>query len=327
VNRLRHFLLGSGGIALAIGVCAGARAEKADEIRVYDGNPVKESGMTLLPWGSGEAKESEEHVFIGSRCVKILTQGRYTGGRLHFQTPLSLKSVLDDRTAYLQFVLMFPPKDGSGGSAGSGGAMPGPSGGGGRAGGGGSMAPGGGGGGAGSDKSTRLVKPKALAHLRIVLVTTDDKQVEVFLPVSDAVQRNEWSILAVPVVALNGLKTSNGVIKEMMIFGDSYANLFLGESRIIHDETPIRVDELDERTVAVGDNVSFVASADAGITPLRYEWDFDATDGVNVDAEGRSVKHKFRKPLKDDYTVTLTVRDPYGIKQPVTRKTKIHVTI
>src|SRR5262249_4979323 len=99
------------------------------------------------------------------------------------------------------------------------------------------------------------------------------------------------------------------------------------------DETPIRVDELNERTVPVNDKVNFTASADAGVSPLKYEWDFNSSDGTDVDAEGRSVTHQFRKSLKDGqgntlpYVVTLRVVDPYGLKKPVTRTTKVFVTL
>ena len=147
------------------------------------------------------------------------------------------------------------------------------------------------------------------------------------------VTRDVWSTMAIPVVALAGLKQTSGEVKEVDIFGDSPATIYLGELRVIRDETPIRVDDLPDQTIAVNVTVSFTASADAGVTPLKYEWDFDSTDGVNVDAEGRVVKHKYRKSPKDNknntvpITVTLTVSDPYGLKKPVTRTAKVYVTL
>jgi hypothetical protein len=109
--------------------------------------------------------------------------------------------------------------------------------------------------------------------------------------------------------------------------------IYLGEARVIKDETPIRVDLLPEQTVALGDNVTFIGSAEGGAAPLKFQWDFDAVDGVDVDAEGRVVKHKFRKKRTDPagnsipYTITLTVSDVYGLKKPVKTTTLVNVTL
>jgi PKD repeat protein len=49
------------------------------------------------------------------------------------------------------------------------------------------------------------------------------------------------------------------------------------------------------------------ASTDAETAIVRYEWDFDASDGVGVDATGINPRHTYTVP--GTYTVTLTVYD------------------
>src|SRR5437016_5331508 len=74
------------------------------QVSIYNGDPAASTGMTIGSWGSGEARESEDKVYIGSKSIKITTHGRYQGGRLGFGTPLNLKSVLDDKASYIQFM-------------------------------------------------------------------------------------------------------------------------------------------------------------------------------------------------------------------------------
>ncbi|MDP6356845.1 MAG: PKD domain-containing protein, partial [Planctomycetota bacterium] len=44
---------------------------------------------------------------------------------------------------------------------------------------------------------------------------------------------------------------------------------------------------------------------------LWYSWDFDASDGLQVDATGKRQKHTFTKPGK--YVVSLTATDETGV--------------
>jgi hypothetical protein len=333
--------------ALLVAGSVALKAQNASDLRVYKGESVAQVGVRLLPWGSGDAVESEEKVFVGNKSIKVTTHGRYQGARLVLQNPLDLKSVASDPTAYLLLTIALANRDSSGSMGiggdygGIGGAMgrmmqQGMRG---RGGPGGPGGPPGGGypGAQGGEGSTGMNKQKAISKVRVVLATTDNKKMEAWMPLESAVPtRDEWKQLAVPVSKINGLAASSGAIKEVQIFGDTPAILYVGEVRVMRDETPIRVDDLPERTVAVNDAVQFVGSADGGVTPLVYEWDFDNQDGVAPDKDGKVVTHRFRKSRRDQstmgrdslpYIVTLTVRDPYGIKKPATRTTKVLVTL
>src|SRR5258708_5193687 len=110
----RRILIFAGSVGAVLALAAGmsrAQKDQGGEIRIYKGEPAMAVGMGLLSWGSGEVKETEEHVYTGSKGVKITTHGRYQGARIVMPTPIDLKSLLDDKTAYLQLTLMLPPKD------------------------------------------------------------------------------------------------------------------------------------------------------------------------------------------------------------------------
>lgn len=339
-THTRFALIGGAILAIAaIGPRLRAQASGSGEIVIYRGDPGMQTGVLLNGWGSGEARETGDHVFIGSKSIKVTTHGSYQGGRIMLDHPVDLKQVASDKSAYLQLAVLLPTSENaSRGGYGPGGY--GPMGRGGRmmGGPGGPGGPGGRGGYGGAGQrggdNTQFVKPKTLTGLRMVLVTDDGKTVETDLPVSSAaVAHDDWSTLAVPLIALKGLADTDAKVKEFRVFGDSSCVVYIGQIRVLHDDTPIRVDELVEKTVAVNDPVTFTASAEAGASPLKYEWDFDSNNGQAVDAEGKTVTHKYRKSRHDangnsiPFVVTLTVSDPYGLKKPVTRTTQVNVTL
>lgn len=337
-NTVRFALLSAGGLgALLIPSAGWAQAEGRYEVGIYKGDPPAQAGIELKSWGSGEAKESEEFIYTGSKSIRVSTQGRYQGGRLVLQKPLDLSTSANDKSAYLEFVVHPGDKDATGGGGrtgfpGFGGAPAGMMQGMGRmmgAGGGGKL--GGPGGAGGGGDVAKMVKARPFANLRAVLVTTNNRRYEMDMPLDGAprTRQEDWRRFAIPIAAIGGGKGIDGPVKEIQIFGDSPTYLYVGEIRVTHDDTPIRVGDLPERIVPVNEELTFTASADAGSSPLKYEWTFYTNVGDeqsrNVDAEGRTAKHRFRK--SGDYTVTLTVSDPYGIKKPVTTKTKVTVTL
>lgn len=334
-NGVRIALFGAGALAALLVPTPGrAQATARNEIGIYKGDPPAQDGIALKSWGSGEAKESEEFIYTGSKSIRVTTQGRYQGARLVLQKPVDLSSLAADPTAYLELIIHLADKDTAntgfrgGYPGGMGGPPPGMMAGmmGGRGGPGGR----GGGGPGGRGDAAKMVKAKPFANLRVVLVTTEDKRYDLNMPLDDAPRtQQEWRRFAVPVSAVGGGKGMSGAVKEILVFGDSPTNLYVGEIRVMHDDTPIHVGDLPEHVVPVNEEVTFTASAEAGASPLKYEWTFSAgPDGGQaggVDAEGRTVKHRFRK--SGDYTVLLKVSDPYGIKKPATTTTKVTVTL
>ncbi|MER3475240.1 MAG: hypothetical protein C4335_14750 [Armatimonadota bacterium] len=166
--------------------------------------------------------------------------------------------------------------------------------------------------------TTRVMK-----QMRVVLVTTDGKQYEAVAPFEPPLTDQEgWFPIGVALGAFKGL-SPNAQIKEIRVFGDAYGTFYVGEIRVATDPTPITGDAGEEQIVAANDLVRLEARASAGITPLKYSWDFDASDGIQEDAVGRVVTTRYRKP--GEYIVTLTVTDVYGLKKPFVATTKITV--
>jgi hypothetical protein len=349
MGSIRYILpLAAAGAVLSLS--AGALAQMG-ELPIYKGEPMNQAPIKVATWGSGEVKDATDNVFTGSDAIKLTTHGFYQGARLILPTPVNFRAVEGEQSAYLQFVFMLPDKNGAGKMSGYGGMMggyPGMGGKGGRGGYGGSGGPGGPGGrgggypggpgGPGGEAgSTTTVKPKALSNFRLVLVTDDGKKTEMIVPLDSArTERETWQSFSIPVAAIPGLKNTDGMVKEIQLFGDNPAVVYIGEVRVLRDETPIRVDDLDDITIAKNDTQTFTASAEAGPTPLKYEWSIngvaardgekqEVTTSYQVVGEGKTFKHKFVKG--GDYDVTLTVSDIYGLKKPVTKKMHVHVTL
>lgn len=345
MNRGNFRLLLAGASATAAIALPGIASAQTGEVPIYKGEPLNQAPLRVTSWGSGEVKDATDNVYTGSDSIKLTTHGFYQGARLDLKNPVNLKVAEGQSSAYLQFVFTLPDKNGAGkmsgypgmgGYPGMMGGKGGPGGPGGRGGYGGGY-PGGKGGGGYGGAAEATAKPKPLANFRLVLVTDDGKKTEMIVPLDSArTERETWQSFSVPVSAIAGLKDTSGMLKEIQIFGDNPAVVYLGEIRVLRDETPIRVDDLEDITIAKNDTQTFTASAEAGPTPLKYEWQIngvpardgekqEVTTAYQVVGEGRTFKHKFVKG--GDYVVTLTVSDIYGLKKPVTKKMNVHVTL
>lgn len=166
--------------------------------------------------------------------------------------------------------------------------------------------------------TTRVMK-----QMRVVVVTADGKQYEAIAPFEPPITDQEgWFPIGVALGAFKGL-SPDARIKEVRVFGDAYGVFYVGEIRVATDPIPITGDAGEEQIVAANDLVRLEARASAGITPLKYSWDFDASDGIQEDAVGKVVTTRYRKP--GEYIVTLTVSDFYGLKKPFVATTKVTV--
>jgi len=152
--------------------------------------------------------------------------------------------------------------------------------------------------------------------LRLIITTSDGKKSEAFVPVSTATSTSHgWKAVSIPLQAITGFDRTNKVISEVALAADATTTFYIGDIRVINDTTPIRGD-VSAHTInlALGDSFTFVANGTGGSTPLKYTWDFDDKDGIQVDAEGQAITRRFRKA--GTFTITLTVSDKYGLKTP-----------
>lgn len=321
-------------LAAALLVAAAGARGQVENVRIYHGETSASSGIKLLSWGSGEARETSESVFTGARSIRLTTHGLFQGLRLVLPAPVDVKPLLDQEGAYLVMAVKQAEKGSGGAGLGSGfPGLPGP----GRPGGmsgmarGGRTGPFGPGGSEFGQVNTGAVKP--LANIRLVMRTTDGKAVEFMLPY-DSAQRNEeqWVTLSLSSARMKALKDTSGMVTEVGIFGDQPSTILIGQLRGVRDTTPILVDPLPQRTVAVNDIVTFTGKASGGVSTLRYEWTIApagtltiGNEPLPVDKEGRQFRHQFRKG--GEYDVFLTVRDVAGVKKPTTVKTTVRVTL
>ncbi len=301
-----------GGASLTAFAQQPAGVIRAVSLSLFRGESGQASNIGLGAWGSGNAQSTKEAVLQGDSSLKITTQGYYQGGRLDFKEPVDLTSALQNPNTYMRFQVRFT---GAGSTAQA-------------------FDP------VNSTTTTQAVSP--FKKMRFLLVMADGTRYELIrpieLPVSD--EPLSYAPLTFPLAALTKklaadkkpLPTGDGAkLKQLAIFGDKYAQFYIGEINIITDETDITVSPLEDQVFFARQPTSFVGNAEGGATTLRYSWDFDAADGIQEDAVGRTTSHVFprvgeSKNGQATYTVTLTVTDVDGIKKPVTVTQEIQVT-
>lgn len=310
-------LIALAGSALADGAYTGTRT-------------IGDQKITLKAWGSGTISETDELVFEGAHSLRISTRNYFQGGRILFGAPVKLADSFSNKDNLL--ILNFRTASGSttlgaGGKGGGGGAPGGPAGFGGGIGGQDGGAPGGGGrpgkggpGGGGAPAATGT--PAPLKMVRVIVTTTDGLKSEAY-SVIPAGSDKGWTKLGVPLQGLAGFSRTNKEIKEIALSGDATGSFYVGGVGILNDASPIQADMNYRADLNVGASteLEFIGNGYGGATPLKYSWDFDG-DG-QVDAEGQSVKRRFRK--EGTWKVTLTVSDVYGLKKPFTTSINVKV--
>jgi hypothetical protein len=292
------------------------------DLNLYAGQPSSSGGFGLEVWGGGAIEETAENAIAGPNALKIRTATFFQGGILRFEKPVALGSYANDPENLLAVAVYVMEsrtassggESGGGGLTGGGGGL---TGGGGSSMGGGRSAGGGLTGGGGGDAGTR--RGKQMDNLRMILRTTDGKLSEAYVPLgSGGSAVGKWRRVGVPLKSIAGFSKSNKEVEAIAFAGDSPTSFYLGELRVVRDQTPIQgFISVTEYNIGINTELTFSASAEAGLSVVEYVWDFDASDGLQVEAIGQSVVHRFRKPSKPDqpFVVTLTIRDVFGLKQ------------
>jgi hypothetical protein len=164
-----------------------------------------------------------------------------------------------------------------------------------------------------------------LTKVRMIITTSDGKKSEVFVDLSGALANSRgWKSVGVPLVSIPGFDRTNKMVKSIAFSGDTIGTFYVGELKVVNDTTPLYVEpSVFELNLALGDEITLSAYGSGGSSQLRYTWDFDAADGVDVDAEGQYVRRRFRKP--GNYTITVTVHDQFGLKKPHSSTIKVVV--
>jgi hypothetical protein len=345
-RRYQASILAGGAFVLAL-ACGGNRASIAQTAAtaIYAGGSPQSAGVMLAGSGSGSLTPDTAHVFAGGGSLKLVTQGLYQGGIIRLEKPYDVGSLLNNKNAYVQIAFLPPPPPAGANGSGinSGGGLGGKFGGGapgfggqGGPGTGGLGGPGSGGnsassqygggmkGGQGSNSNKeRFQKAHPLENLRVVFITGGGQAIDKKIPVAYANDEAGWKVASIPISTMTGLSSSDSTIKEVRVYGDTSGVMYIGKISTVTDTTTLMIEPIPEKTVTANQKYRYTATAHGGATPLVYSWDWDSSDGIQDESEGRSASHLYRKP--GDYKVTVTVIDPYGIKAPVSTKFNIHV--
>jgi hypothetical protein len=277
---------------------------------IYNGQPLANSGGSIVSWGGGKIEETGETSLAGGRSLKIETNNMFQGGVLKLGAPSDLNASAAANKDLLVIGIYVPDYSG----VSSGGGAPASTGGGGTLGRGGRR--GGMSAGAGAPQepaggATPSEIPR-MEHIRLVIVTTDGKKSEAILPIRSV---GKWVQTGIPVSMIPGFAKTNKTIQSISMSGDAPSYFYVGEIKVTQDVSPIQ-GQIHNQPLNVGKGTEVVlqSTADGGSTPLIFIWDFNSTDGLQEDATGQAVRHKFRQP--GTFKVTLTVKDIYGLKQP-----------
>lgn len=271
--------------------------------------------IRLIPWGSGTIAETNEFIYDGTRSVRVSTRNFYQGGTIVFDSPRDMASLADDPGNLLMLTVQAPTlklrmgnDEKSGEASTSKGDRSGL-----------------------GDKDVSELKrveiyfKEQLSKIRCVISTSDGLKSEVYFDLLSATTDSKgWKTVGVPLRAISGLERTNKQITQLSFSGDTYSSFYLGEIKIKNDQTPIYVEpNVRELNLALGDTIELIGLGAAGSTMLRYTWDFDDSDGIQVDTEGQAILRRFMKA--GSYTITLTAADYYGLKAPTSTKIKVVV--
>ena len=276
---------------------------------LFDGQALDQAGITLGPWGGGNAQDNTALFLENGHAIQVTTLDEYQGGKITFTTPVSLGDMTGDR--YLQMTLHFPKvaaqpirrrpvRRGRFGRGGPGGAN------------------------GGADTPPEESPTPLVTSLRWVLTLADGRQTEVMRPLPEgAVNGLDWVSIAVPLSVLKFRAGAASPLQSVTVGADGYSQFSIGAIKVVTDDTPLSADAGRSQTVDHGSPVELHGEGTGGASIVRYSWNFGDAAGDAEQAEGRSVTTQYF--TAKDYTVTLTVSDVDGVKKPATSTVVIHV--
>lgn len=268
-------------------------------ITIYSGNTA---GITLGSWGGGICKESTKNAYGGDKSIEITSKGLYQGGRLDFSKPVDLTSQFARDDAYLELVTKFRGTQETYDAWAMDVAAP-----------------------SATDMYGGTATPgKQVKRIQIMLFLEGGQILESQVDIS-AYRLNEdgWMSVAFPLKYLKrDLNLPAYKLKRIVVTGDGSEPFYIGEIRTTVDSTPLTADAGEEKEIGKNYNVLFRGTS-RSITGLKYSWDFDNSNGIQEEAVGDVVYHRFTRA--GVYTVTLTVSDIFGLKKPATSTVKVTV--
>ena len=278
---------------LALGM-ARAALGAVDMLVLYNGQAALPVNAAFGVWGAAPPGDAANLSFTpkpvgpGAFGIPLALQGRYQGVRMDFHTPINTDTFLGKADAFLELYVRSTV-----------------------------ITP-----------ATRVPMPP-LTSVRVTFFTqgginTLAVPAGEFYPL-DEVDGN-WIRLALPLNRLSPKYPLGGEMYRLLIMTDSPATLLLGRFAFIRDVTMLRAKISSAPAVLrVGEPVHFSAGVEGGLTPYAVIWNFGLTaDATAIDAAGDAVTTSF--PKAGSYTITCTVRDTLGIKDPITVTRQVPVS-
>ena len=294
-------------LAMALGAVSACAADTSNgrEVYIFKGDDPALDGIALGNWGSGSAVRSKEKILDGSWSIKINTQNFYSGGRIDFTRPVTLFKGGIDKSRYIQFTFFFdqvikvdPAR--------------------------------------GTDYAWDIEPytiPK-VAKLRFVF-ESDEGLVTAIEKLTGKIDPDDhWMRVAVPLAKFQvGEKPVDQFrLKRLLVMSDLPTTTYLGEMKLVTDNSKLTVESLDTQTLAIMDDALWVAEAEGGVSSLLYSWDFDAANGIQHESDAMVGRYIYTMGRKDangndiPFVVTLTVTDSDGLKAPVTVTAAIEIS-
>lgn len=305
---------------------------------LYSGAPLGVGGSKVMAWGGGIIAETGDQSIVGNKSLQVKTTSYFSGGIYELGAPANLTQLSTNKENLFQISVFVvrngaaasgagsnPPIGGGGAGSGRPPEMGGGQGGGGMTAGGATPLSGGTPSAGGTTPSATPSTIKQMENLRIVIRTSDGKLSEVIIPLMSANgSTGRWRRLGVPMSNIPGFAKSNKEIVSLGFSGDAPATFYLGEARVVTDQTAIQGQmSVTEINVGKTQEVTLWANGEAGFSVLRYSWDFDERDGIQDDSTDQVILRKFRQA--GDFIITCTISDAFGLKKPWIGKIKVTV--
>jgi hypothetical protein len=139
------------------------------------------------------------------------------------------------------------------------------------------------------------------------------------------VEAGKWLRIDIPLSLLNPALPVGGKMSRLVISSDEPMEMLVNRIAIVRDTTPMTVNTfIFPGFLEAGQRIFFAARVTAGLSKYEVQWSFDAKNDTKVDATGERVTHIY--DLEGTYTVTCTVRDINGGKEPISTSLEVKVS-
>ena len=134
-----------------------------------------------------------------------------------------------------------------------------------------------------------------------------------------------WVRIGIPLSQMQKGMPIGGKLYRMVITSDEPTEFLVGRMAFVRDSDPIQASLfVFPPFLEAKRSIFFAARVEAGLTPYEVEWDFDTLTGESIDAVGERVTYTY--PAEGLYTITCTVRDKTGAKEPVVSKIEVKIS-